>query len=194
MLHGTLEEYGSSQGEDITGTTHRTAFIVSTIELVQGRAAEVHGSHRVTDKRVDAGIAGLSITSTLSEMQVLAGQHGLTGCIVGIHALPASWQGTTVEDHQQPEVIGINQDILIQLHHLLFVATEEIHLDTTDASTLHPCHLLTAHQMVVHLTDRTLWSIVPGTVGVIPKEQSYATFLSVAGQFLYTIIADLLIP
>ena len=35
-----------------------------------------------------------------------------------------------MEDHLDTEIIGISQDILIELHHLLLVASEEVHLDT----------------------------------------------------------------
>ena len=101
---------------------------------------------------MDACITRLSIAGPLSEVQVLTGQHSLTGCVVGIHTLPSSGKRTTMEDDQQSEVVGIYQNILIQLHHLLLVTTEEVDLDTTDPGFLHPCHLLSAHQVVVHLT------------------------------------------
>ena len=34
-----------------------------------------------------------------------------------------------MEDHLDAEVVGVSEDVLIELHHLLLVATEEVYLD-----------------------------------------------------------------
>ena len=47
-----------------------------------------------------------------------------------------------MEDTLNAEIVGIGQDIFIELHHLLLIATEEIDFDSTNANLLHPCHLL----------------------------------------------------
>ena len=78
---------------------------------------------------MQAGIKRLSITSTLSEVEVLRSQHSLGSHEVRIHPLPATGQRTAVEDHLNAEVIGVGKNILIELHHLLLVAAEEVHLD-----------------------------------------------------------------
>ena len=140
------------------------------------------------------GVTCLGIAGALSEMQVLTGKHGLGGHIVGIHPLPATGQRTAVENHLQTEVIGIGENILVELHHGLFVTAEEVHLDTEDAVLLHPGHLLTTRTALVHLVLRTLRSIVPGAIGVVPQEQSHATLLAIACQLLHLLIAYLRVP
>ena len=99
-----------------------------------------------------------------------------------------------MEDHLQSEVVGIGEDILIELHHRLLVTAEEVHLDTQDAILLHPGHLLTAGTRLVHLTTRSLWGIVPVTVRVIPEEQAHALLPTVTGQFFHLLIANLRVP
>ena len=122
---------------------------------------------------MNAAIEGLGITGTLSEVQVLGGQHSLGGYVVGIHALPAAGQRTSVEDDLYAEIVGIGQDILIELHHGLLVASEEVDLDAQDAVLLHPRHLLATCCRLVHLASRTLRSIVPVAIAVIPQEEAY---------------------
>ena len=59
-----------------------------------------------------------------------------------------------MEDTLDAKVVGIGQDVLIELHHLLLVATEEVDLDAQDAVLLHPGHLLTTGRRTVHLVER----------------------------------------
>ena len=99
-----------------------------------------------------------------------------------------------MEDHLDAEVVGVCEDVLIELHHLLLVATEEVYLDAQDAVLLHPRHLLTTGTRLVHLPARTLRSVVPRTVGVIPQEQSHAFLLAIPCQFLHLLVADLRVP
>ena len=103
---------------------------------------------------MDTAVACLGIAGALSEVQVLRGQHSLRGYIVGVHALPASGEGTAVEDALQAEVVGIAEDILVELHRRLFVTSEEVDLDAEDACLLHPGHLLTTNTGTVHLAQR----------------------------------------
>src|SRR5574344_2838059 len=102
-------------------------------------------------------------------MQVLAGEHSLRCCIGREHTLPTTGQGATMEYDEKSVVVGIGKDILIKLHHRLLVATEEIHLDTTNTNALHPCHLGATGLRLVHQMTRSLGSIVPCTITVIPK-------------------------
>ena len=55
-----------------------------------------------------------------------------------------------MEDTHDAEVVGIGEDVFIELHHRLLVATEEIDLDTKHTNLLHPLHLLTTLIGVVH--------------------------------------------
>ena len=143
MLHRALEHDGSGKGKDIRCFALTATLVVGIIELVESGTTEIHRTHGVADEGMDAGIASLSITHTLREMQVLTGKYCLGGCIGREHALPTARKGASMEDDEQTEVVGVGEDILIELHHRLLVATKEIHLDTTNTDALHPCHLST---------------------------------------------------
>ena len=194
MLHAALEQHRRRHRKHIARPSHRAVLVICTITLIQSRTAEVHRTHGIADKRMQTGIKRLRIAGTLSEVQVLRCQHRLGSHEVRIHPLPAPGQRTAVEDHLDAEVIGVGQDILIQLHHLLLVAAEEVHLDAQDAVLLHPCHLLPSRSRLIHLAARSLRGIVPRAVRIIPQEQAYALLPSVSGQFLHLLIADLRIP
>ena len=116
-------------------------------------------------------IKGLSDGSTLAKEHILGGQHSLGGHIVGVHTLPTTRDGTTVEDDLETIAVGIGEDILVEAHRLLLVASEEVDLDALDADALHPLHLAFAGNGGVHAVARTLRGIVPETVGVVPQHE-----------------------
>ena len=58
-----------------------------------------------------------------------------------------------MEDDQNAKVVGIAEDVFVELHHVLLVATKEIDLDASDADALHPCHFGTAFTALVHLAE-----------------------------------------
>ena len=194
MLHAALEQHRRRHRKHIARPSHSAMLIICAITLIECRAAEIHRSHGIADKRMQTGIKRLRIAGTLSEVQVLRCQHRLGSHEVRIHPLPAPGQRTAVEDHLDAEVIGVGQDILIQLHHLLLVAAEEVHLDAQDAVLLHPCHLLPSRSRLIHLAARSLRGIVPRAVRVIPQEQAYALLPSIPCQLLHLLITDLRIP
>ena len=99
-----------------------------------------------------------------------------------------------MEDDQQTGIVGIAENLLVELHHRLLVATEEIDLDTQNACVVHPFHLLLATCSVVHDTFRRLRSIVPRAIGIVPQIESHALRLSIACQLSDTLIAYLLVP
>ena len=194
MLHAALEQHRRRHRKHVARPSHSAVLVICAITLIQRRTAKVHRSHGIADERMQTGIKRLRITGTLSEVQVLRCQHRLGSHEVRIHPLPAPGQRTAVEDHLDAEVIGVGQDILIQLHHLLLVAAEEVHLDAQDAVLLHPCHLLPSRSRLIHLAARSLRGIVPRAVRVIPQEQAYALLPSIPCQLLHLLITDLRIP
>ena len=99
-----------------------------------------------------------------------------------------------MEDDLQPKVIGIGEDILIELHRVLFVAGKEVHLDTLDTNLLQPSHLLASHAGVVHALFGCLGCVVLISVAVVPQQQAHALALCIAAQFLYPFVADVLVP
>ena len=99
-----------------------------------------------------------------------------------------------MEYHKQSVIIGIGENVLIELQHLLLVATEEIDLYSAYSGVMHPFHFFTALYSVVHLSQRTLRSIVPRTVAVIPKEERNVLLLAVTSQTFNALITYLLVP
>ena len=139
-------------------------------------------------------LEGLFLGMIIREIYVLRSQGCLTRNIVRIHALPATWHGATMEDHLQAIIVGIAEDILIELHRLLLVATEEIHLDTYHANLLHPRHLLLAGDGIVHNLTRSLRSIILETIRIVPEHQAYLLALGILTQLFDALSAYLLVP
>ena len=151
MLHRTLEQYCSSQSKHVRSHTPASArSIIRIIIFIQCTAAKVHTTHRITDKRMQAGIECLSVTASLREMQVFTRQYCFTRRIVRIHTFPAARQSTSVENHQQPVFIGISKNIFIELHGNLLVTAKEVNLYATYSNTLHPFHFFTTGYRIVH--------------------------------------------
>ena len=75
---------------------------------------------------MQTSIESLFIAEVLVEYHILGCQYGFTTYIIRIHAFPSARNRTTVEDHHQVVIVGITQDIFIQAHRLLLVATKEI--------------------------------------------------------------------
>ena len=104
----------------------------------------------------------------VAEEHILGGQHSLAAHEVGVHTLPSTRQGAAVENHLQSVTVGIREDILVELHGLLLVATEEVYLDAPHAYTLHPFHLALAGHGGIHAVAWSLRGIVPEAVTVVP--------------------------
>ena len=99
-----------------------------------------------------------------------------------------------MEDDLQAITVGIAQDVLIELHRLLLVASEEVNLDAYDTDTLHPAHLFLAGNTRTHTLTRSLWGIVFITVGTVPQHQVYTLRLRIFRQLRYLVATDTLVP
>ena len=151
------------------------ATFVSAVDMtIHKTAAELHATNRITAEWVHSCVLSLNIAEVLVEIQVFTCKHSLATHIVRVHAFPTAWQGTSVEDDHQSEVVCIAKDLFIEAHCLLFVATEEIHLDSLHANLLHPLHILLACNRVAHHIDRTLCNVVPPSARTVPKEYFYS--------------------
>ena len=71
-----------------------------------------------------------------------------------------------MEDDLQTMAVTVGENVLIEFHHLLLVAAEEVHLDTGHTDLLHPCHLTLTGNRGAHAVVGSLRGIVPGAVGV----------------------------
>ena len=128
------------------------------------------------------------------EEDVLTGQRSLGSDIVGIHPFPTTWDGATVEDDGEVVVFGVAEDVLVELHRLLFVTAEEVYLDAGDSDALHPCHLMLAGDGVVHDAAWSLRCIVPIAIAVVPQHETDTFLLGVGGKLLDTLVSDVLVP
>ncbi len=197
VLDGILEEHGGGQFVCVGGATVVASLrgVVAAVErATQETASELHAAYRVAQEGMERGVPGLHVAEVLVEVQVLAGQHRLAAHVVGVHALPATGQGATVEDDHQPVVVGIGEYLLVETHGLLLVAAEEVHLDALHADTLHPAHGLLAQDGVTHHVDGTLLDVVPPAAGAVPEEQLYALRTSVVCQLAHTLVTDVAVP
>ena len=99
-----------------------------------------------------------------------------------------------MEHHLQAIAVGIAEDVLVEAHHLLLVATEEVHFDALHANALHPFHFPFTGNGCVHAVTRTLRCIVGEAVAVVPKQQVYTLRLRVFREFGDTVAPDLRVP
>ena len=76
-----------------------------------------------------------------------------------------------MEDTLDAIAIGIEEDILVELHRLLLVAAKEVHLDALYANALQPGHLTITCDAVVQTVARRLRRIVLVTIAVVPQHQ-----------------------
>ena len=144
VLNRILIQHRRSQLEHIRRLADGTSVVRTVVTLVQQRTAKLHTADGIADKRMQAGIISLHIIEVLVEYQVFRSQYSLTAHIVRIHAFPAAWDGTAMEDYHQAVFVGISQNIFIQAHHLLLVTAEEVHLQALHAALLQPFHLFLA--------------------------------------------------
>ena len=162
--------------------------------LVHDDAAPVHGGCRIPTEGVQGEVERLTDGCPFIEEHVLTGKDGLGGHVVGVHALPSARDGTAMEDDLQTVSVGITEDILIETHGLLLVATEEVDLDALDADALHPCHLPFTGDAGIHAVAWSLGCVVPETVGVVPQHQMNTFRLGILGELGDALATDLCVP
>ena len=136
ILDCTLEEDGRGKLEDVAGASRVALLGIAVEAVLEECAAELHGAERVADKRMKSGIESFDVAVALVEYEVFARAHSLRRDIVRIHALPAAGHSAAVENHGYAIVVGIGENLLVELHCLLLVAGEEIDLDTLNAMIL----------------------------------------------------------
>jgi len=99
-----------------------------------------------------------------------------------------------VEDTEQSVIVGIAQDILIALQHVLLVATEKVDLDAANTDALHPLHLGLTVCRIAHQATRTLRRVVPISVGVVPQVQAHTLGFAVGGKPFDALTTYLRVP
>jgi len=117
---------------------------------------------------MQTGIESLFITEVLAENHIFGGQYSLAAYIVRVHTFPSARDGATVEDYHQTVVVSITQNIFIQAHRFLLVATKEINFDSFHSKTLQPFHFTFADNSIVHVIHRPLLNIIPIAGRAIP--------------------------
>ena len=161
---------------------------------VHDDAAPVEGSQGVAREGVHGELESLGLGVLLGEVDVLAGQGCLARHVVGVHALPSSRDGASVEYHLQAVAVGVAQDVFVESHGLLLVASEEVDLDAHHADALEPFHLALAGNGRVHAIARTLRCVVAIAVGVVPEHQLDALRLGISAQLGHALAAYLRVP
>ena len=84
-----------------------------------------------------------------------------------------------MEDDLKSIVIGIAEDILVELNRLLLVATEEINLYCLHTYLLHPRHVTLTGNRIAHNIARTLRCIVRRSIAVIPQHEAHTLALCI---------------
>ena len=193
-LDSCLVHDSRSHLENIGGITAMTTLVILGEILVHDGTTPIHRSHGVAAEWMHGQFESLLLGMIIREEYILRSQYSLARYIVRIHAFPTSWQGAAMEDNLNAIIVGIAEDVFILLHGMLLVATEEIYLDTLDADTLHPGHLLLAGHDVIHDATRSLRCIVGHTIGIIPEHQTHILALRILTQLCYLVSTNLGIP
>ena len=170
------------------------ALVVLRHVAVHDDASPVHAGRAVTAEGVHGQVERLALGCSLVEHHVLTGQHCFAGNEVRIHLFPATGQRATVEDDLQAVAVGVVKNVLVKLHGLLLVATEEVYLDAFHADALQPLHFLIARHAAAHAITGRLRRIVLVAVAVVPEHQADAFRLRVLRQLGYALTTDGLIP
>ena len=117
------------------------ALVVTAHVCVHEHSSPVGTCHGVACEGIGAEFESLLPGMMFGKIYILRCKHGLGCHIVGIHAFPSARQCAPMEYHLQAVPVGIHQDVLIEFHRLLFVASEEVHLDACYSVVRHPFHL-----------------------------------------------------
>ena len=143
---------------------------------------------------MQASIERFLITEMLIEHHIFRSQHCFTAHIIRIHTLPSARQRTTVENHHQPVIVRITQNIFIQPHCLLLVTAEEINLDSLHTETLQPFHFTFTDDCIIHPVHRSLFDVIPIAGRTVPQEQLNTFTACILNQRLHTLMPDSGIP
>ncbi len=143
-------------------------------------ATPVGSTESVARERMHGEFETFLTSMMIREAYILRCEHSLRSNIVRIHTFPTTWDCATMEYHLQTMTVGIREDIFVELHHLLLIRAKEVDLDTCDIILLHPCHLLLTSNRSVHTSTRTLRSIIPIAIRVIPKHEFHTLRLCIA--------------
>ena len=118
---------------------------------------------------MDGSSEGLDVVVVLTEREVLTGTYSLACNEVRIHTLPTTRKCTAMEDDFESVVVGISHNFFVELHGLLLIRADEVNLQTLHTSFLQPSHLLVTLNHQMEFATRSLRSIIPITVGIVPK-------------------------
>ena len=146
-----------------------TTLVVTRHIAVHNSTTPVHGCYSIAAEWMHGKLETFLLGMMLLEEYILRSKHSLTRYIIREHAFPTTWQSTSMEDNLQTIIVGIAKDILVQLHNMLLVATEEVNLYAFDAYRLHPPHLLFTCNYRVHTVAWSLRSLISRTVAVVPQ-------------------------
>ncbi len=134
------------------------------------------------------------IAENLLEYKVFRCENGFAAHVVGVHALPASGKGATVEDNVDSVVCGIAENVLVEAHCFLLVTAEEVDLDALHAVVFQPLHLFFTYDGAVHLVGGALHDVVPVAARRVPEQGIDAFFAGIAEKFGHAVVADVLVP
>ena len=171
-----------------------SALVVLAHMAVHDHTTPVGGSESIARERMHGKLESLLLCVVFREADILRGEQRFRRHVVGIHTFPSARNGTTMEHHLKSILIGIDEDVFVEFHHLLFVAAEEVNLYSCDIVVLHPFHLAMTSIGCIHTVARSLRSIVPVSVRAIPQHESHALALSISRQLLDAFASYLCVP
>ena len=170
-LDGSLVGNACGQFKGVGGLALVACLIVTAHEAVHDDATPVHAAYGIATEWVHGQLEGFLLCVVFGKVDILRGENGFRSHVVGVHSFPATGYRAAMKDNLQAIAVGIKKDVLIKAYGLLLVASEEVYLDSLHANLFQPRHLSVAADAVVHAVARSLRSVVPGSVGVVPQQE-----------------------
>ena len=99
-----------------------------------------------------------------------------------------------MENNLNAVKVGISENVLIELHCLLLVAAEEIHLYSLHSYAPQPRHFTVTRYGSAHAVAWCLRCIVLAAVAVIPQHQRHSALLGIAAKLGNAVAPDALVP
>ena len=154
----------------------------------------VHRTYHVT-REWQCGIVSSCTLSESGHIVVpLSTIHTLCGKQIGISALPTTWNGSTMEIHQQMVTGSTFEQVDAVIHIHLVVSREKVNLHTSHTNLLTPRKLLLTVFRFVQAIFRTRSTIHPSYRRVVPNQWLHPFRLGIIDSIHHRLAIFHLIP
>src|SRR5574344_937930 len=187
VLEGRFKEHGESQLMSMRGDMWMLRVGESTWSVV-------HRSYHIAGER-KRGIVGCGFLGEGRHIVIpLCTIHAFSGEEMGICALPATWDGSTVEIDQQMMACRTLKKVKAIIHVHLVVAREEVNLHACHTNLLAPRKFLLTVFWLVQAELRARSTVDPAYRRVVPDEWLHPLRLGIIDSIYHCLAIFHLVP